>query len=305
MAKNNERQYEMHVTEFEKAVKGFIGKTKYGKGGYCELLTQKLLDKKARQYSEWYHKTKCRTPGYKHLTNYEYLKRFVDKGWFLADCCGLIKGVRAGFRADGTVGRMTTAIDQTIEEMHRELIDKTDCRSVCSGGVICFEDNTHIAMISEMGVSDVESSPSLDGVAEVSINYQPKFKNASGGKLPWVDYTPKKEKIAEDGIWGTKTTRRAQEEFGTTVDGIVSRQLSRMRNRMPGCTSGWQWVGASGDNGSELIRALQKWLRVTVDGHMGPKTIEALQRKMGTPVDGVLSKPSQCIKAFQKYLNER
>lgn len=298
------QEYEMHVTEFVAAVKAFIGKTKYGKGCYCEELTQRLLDKKAKQYPDWYYKTKCKTPGYKHLSNYEYLQRFVGKGWFVADCCGLIKGVRAGYRANGTVGKMTTEIDQPISKMAKELRNKTDYKNVCEGGVICFEDNTHIAMVSEVGVSDVESAPSLDGVAEVSIDYQPKFQGTKGGQLPWVDYTPKREKIVEDGVWGTKTTQRAQEVFGTTVDGIVSRQLSRMRSRMPGCTSGWQWVGASSDKGSALIRAIQKWLKVEVDGHMGPKTIQALQKRMGTPVDGVLSKPSQCIKAFQKYLNE-
>ena len=262
-----------------------------------------MLDKKAMQYPEWYHKTNCRLPGYKCYTNYEYLQKFVNKGWFVADCCGLLKGVRAGYRADGTEGKMTTEIDETIEQMADSLTDKTDARNVCEGGMIYTADFDHVAMISEVGTRDVESAPSLDGVKDVDINYQPKFKTAKGGKLPWVDYTPKKEKIAEDGIWGAKTTRKAQEVFGTTQDGIVSRQLPRMKSRMPGCTSGWQWVGSSADKGSALIRAMQKWLKVTVDGHMGPKTIEALQRKMGTTVDGVLSKPSPCIKAFQKYLN--
>lgn len=295
----------MHVTEFVEAVKAYIGKTKYGKGCYGEKLTQKLLDKKARQYPEWYHKTKCKTPGYKHLSNYEYLSKFCNGKWFVADCCGLIKGVRAGYRADGTEGKMTTEIDETIEKMYAGLKDKTDAKSVCEGGAIVFPDFKHIAMVSEVGERDVESAPTLDGVQEVSIDYQPKFKDAKGGKLPWVDYTPKRERLVEDGIWGSKTTQRAQEEFGTTVDGIVSRQLPRMRSRMPGCGSGWQWVGNSTDKGSELIRAMQKWLKVTIDGHMGPKTIEALQRKMGTAVDGVLSRPSPCIKAFQHYLNER
>lgn len=297
--------YEMTADELVEYERAYIGKTFYGKGCYGEKLTKKLLDKKAKQYPQWYYRTKCKVPGYKALSNYDYLSKFVDRGYFIADCCGLPKGIRAGYRADGTVGRMTTEIDQTIEEMYNDLLDKTDAKDVPVGGAIVFPDFTHIATISEIGTKDIESAPSLNGVKEVAIDYQPNFRNAKGGKFPWVDYRPKKDKLVEDGIWGSKTTQRAQEEFGTTVDGIVSRQLPRFKTRMPGCTSGWQWTGSSADKGSELIRAMQKWLKVTVDGHIGPKTIEALQRKMGTPVDGVLSKPSQCVKAFQKYLNER
>lgn len=297
--------YEMHVDEYMSAIRAYIGKTKYGKGCYGERLTKKLLDKKARQYPEWYHETKCKTPGYKHLTNYEYLSKFCDGKWFVADCCGLIKGVRAGYRADGTEGKMTTEIDQTIKQMYDGLEDKTSVNNVPEGGCIVFDDYSHIATVSEQGEKDIESSPSLDGVREVNITYQPLFKNAKGGKLPWVDYKPRREEIAEDGIWGAKTTRLAQEVFGTPVDGIVSRQLPRFKTRCAGCGSGWQWTGTTADRGSALIRALQKWLKVDVDGHFGTKTIEALQKKMGTPVDGVLSRPSPCIKAFQHYLNER
>lgn len=297
--------YEMHVADYMTALRAYVGRTKYGKGCYGEKLTEALLLKKAKQYPEWYYRTKCKTPGYKHMSNYEYLKAFCGSGWFIADCCGLIKGIRAGYRADGTKGNMTTEIDQTIEQMADSLTDKTDAREVPEGGMIYFDDYKHVATISEPGAKDIESSPTLDGAKEVSIDYQPRFKGAKGGKLPWIDYRPRREKLVEDGIWGMKTTRAAQEEFGTPVDGIVSRQLPRFKSRCPGCGSGWQWTGNSGDIGSALIRAMQKWLKVEADGHFGTKTIEALQRKMGTPVDGVLSRPSPCIKAFQHYLNER
>ena len=296
----------MTVDEYVAAVKAFEGVTLYAKGGFCERLTMTKLQQKARQYPEWYHNTKCAVPGYKRLTNYEYLAQMCKTGkWFIADCCGLIKGIRAGYRADGTVGKMTLEIDEPIESMFASLKSKTVARDVPYGGMICAPDFSHVATITEPGAKDVESAPSLNGVREVSINYQPCFKQAQGGLLPWVDYNPGKKRIAEDGLWGMETTRRAQQEFGTTVDGIVSLQLPRMRSRVPGCVEGWHWNGCSGDGGSELIRALQRWLRVDVDGHIGPQTISALQKKMGTPVDGVLDRPSQCVKAFQRYLNER
>lgn len=299
-------EIEMTVEEFMDAIKGFEGKTLYAVGGFCEKLTLSKLNQKAKQYPDWYYRTKCAVPGYRHLTNYQYLSDMMRvRDWFIADCCGLIKGVRAGYRADGTMGRMTPEIDEPIDKMAAGLINKTDAKNVPYGGMIFFPDYSHVAVISEPGVKDIESAPTTNGVKEVSINYQPRFKNAQGGLLPWIDYRIPKKKIEEDGLWGMETTRRAQQEFGTYEDGIVSRQLSRFKSRMPGCVAGWHWTGVSGDGGSDLIRAMQKWLKVEVDGHCGTQTIMALQKKMGTPVDGVLDKPSQCIKAFQHYLNER
>ena len=240
---------EIHVDDYMAAMRAYIGCTLYAKGCYGERLTLALLDRKARQYPAWYRDTRCKVPGYKHLSNYDYLRRRLDDGrvWYVADCCGLPKGIRAGYRADGTVGKMTTEIDQTIEEMFDSLQKKTDARDVPEGGLIVFPDMTHVATISEPGALDIESAPSLDGVREVPLSYQPGFADARGGLLPWVDYKPRRDLIAEDGIWGMETTRAAQMQFKTTVDGIVSRQLPRMKSRLSGCGSGWQFTGNSSD----------------------------------------------------------
>lgn len=306
MAKKKTYSLEIGIDEFMEALRGFCGKTLYAKGGFCERLTLAKLQQKAKQYPGWYHDTKCAVAGYRNISNYEYLAQMAKTGkWFIADCCGLIKGIRAGYRPDGTVGQMTLEIDEPIETMAASLLDVTDADRTPYGGMIFAPDFSHVAIISEVGTRDIESAPSLNGAKEVALTYQPCFRKAKGGRLPWIDYTHGKKRIDEDGVWGPETTRKAQQEFGTTVDGIVSLQLSRMQGRMPGCKGGWHWNGRSGDGGSELVRALQKWLRVDVDGHMGPQTISALQKKMGTPVDGVLSMPSQCVKAFQHYLNEK
>ena len=298
--------YEMHYTDLVKFEREFIGKTLYAKGGQCEKLTRRKLDELARRYSSWYHRTKCKVAGYKNLTNYEYLERFIGKGYYIADCCGLIKGIRCGRRADGTEGHMTPEIDQTIEQMVAGLTDVVeDVKKAGEGYMMFFSDYSHVMTVSVEGEKDIESAPSLNGVAEVDIGYQPLSRIGGAGKLPWVDYSPKVEKLTCDGLWGIKTTKRAQEVFKTPVDGIVSRQLPRYKTRCAACGSGWEWSGTSADKGSALIRAMQKWLGVTVDGHIGTQTIEALQKKMGTPVDGLLSRPSQCVKAFQKWLNEQ
>lgn len=58
-----------------------------------------------------------------------------------------------------------------------------------------------------------------------------------------------------------------------------------------------------GTGGSNLIRAMQKWLGVSADGNMGPGTIKALQKRMGTTQDGVISSPSDVVREMQKRLN--
>lgn len=295
----------MPVEEFLTILRGFIGKTLYAVGGFCEKLTRKRLDSKAKRYPEWYHQTKCAVAGYRHLTNYEYLLRFVDKGYFMADCCGLIKGIQAGYRPDGTEGRMTPEIDIPIEKMVAELTDvRSNVLDAPDGYMMFFKSMGHVMVVSEAGHKDIESAPTTNGVKEVPIGYQPLSRMGGAGRLPWIDYGESTDKIDEDGLWGMQTTRKAQRVFGTYEDGIVSRQLPRFKSRLAGCVSGWHFTGVASDVGSDLIRAMQKWLKVDVDGHCGTKTIMALQKKMGTPVDGVFDKPSQCIKAFQKWLNE-
>lgn len=296
--------YEMTRDEFMKAIRGYVGVTKYAKGGYGQKLTPALLDSLRRQYPAWYN-GQCKVAGYRNMTNFQYLSKFTDGKWFVADCCGLIKGVRAGYRATGKKGKMTPAIDVPIETMVKELTDVKP--NVCdgeSGEMIFFKDYSHVMVVADPARTDIESAPSCDGVKEVKIGYQPLSLCGGVGKLPWVDYG-QPEKIDVDGYWGVQTTRRAQKVFGTYEDGIVSRQLPRYKARCGACVSGWHWTGSTADKGSDLIRAMQKWLGVTVDGHIGTQTISALQKRMGTEVDGVLSKPSPCVKAFQKWLNEQ
>ena len=109
-----------------------------------------------------------------------------------------------------------------------------------------------------------------------------------------------KGKLPEDGLWGKDTTKRAQEVFGTPVDGMISGQLKSCAKYFPGIIS-----VSYGRGGSALARAMQKWLCIPEDGYIGQQFVLALQHKMGTIADGVLSKPSSCIKAFQKWLNQQ
>ena len=114
----------------------------------------------------------------------------------------------------------------------------------------------------------------------------------------------KADKLTVDGWWGPKTTRRLQQIFGTTVDGVVSNQFSCYKAQNPGLDSGWEWE--SNPSGySPLIKAIQKKVGATQDGHIGPKTIKAIQKWLGCTQDGVFSGPSPCVKKLQQWINKQ
>ena len=133
----------------------------------------------------------------------------------------------------------------------------------------------------------------------------PKYAAETAATVTPAPAPKAKNKIEEDGKWGTKTTRKAQEVFGTTVDGIVSQQDVKYKATNRGLTSGWEWVNKPKKGGSELIRAIQKWVGVDMDGILGPVTIRAMQHKLGTTEDGYFSTVSDCIMAFQRWLNKQ
>lgn len=118
----------------------------------------------------------------------------------------------------------------------------------------------------------------------------------------------KAKKLTVNGKWDKATTTRLQQIFGTPVDGIVSNQHVCYKDDNPGLTDGWDWQDKPNGKGSSLIRAMQKWANIPEkqqDGEIGPKTIKAIQKKLGTTVDGKVSKPSQMVKALQRWANEQ
>jgi len=125
---------------------------------------------------------------------------------------------------------------------------------------------------------------------------------------PETPTTPGKTDIAVDGKWGKATTTLLQKIFGTPVDGIVSNQWACYKAGNPGLCSGFDWKQKPNGQGSQLIKAMQKWANMPTsecDGEIGPKTIKAFQKKLGTTVDGKVSYPSAMVKALQKWANEQ
>lgn len=109
---------------------------------------------------------------------------------------------------------------------------------------------------------------------------------------------PSYTKLTVDGKWGAATTKRLQQYFGTTQDGVISHQYKQKYNQ--------NVYAAQFDStlkGSNVIKALQKLLGVSQDGLMGQATIKALQKRLGTTQDGIISPVSNAVKALQQALN--
>lgn len=255
--------YEIRVQELMEALHAYCGVTKYAKGCSGQRLTRQLLTARRAKYS-WYNEPSKQD---KTKTNYQYLLQFCNGKWFVADCCGLIKGIRAGYRADGTVGKMTTKIDQTIKEMVADLrAVRTDYENAEVGEMVFFKDYSHVMVISEKGKQDIESAPSLDGVAETSLYHQPSARVGGAGKLPWVNYTsdtPTPAPVKEDEVKyselevcrkGSKgdAVRTIQANVKVFVDGVF------------------------GSDTENAVKKYQKAHKLTADGIVGEKTWKAM-----------------------------
>lgn len=121
---------------------------------------------------------------------------------------------------------------------------------------------------------------------------------------PSTPQKPSVPQIAVDGYWGTATTKRLQQVFGTVADGEVWHQWAA--NKQPAFTSGWKYDTTQ--QGSPVIKAMQKKLGVSADGIIGRDTINALIRRYmstsgATVCDGKLDAGSRTVKAMQKALN--
>ena len=128
--------------------------------------------------------------------------------------------------------------------------------------------------------------------------------------LPYLEGTKtfekESDKIEEDGIWGMATTKKAQKVFGTPIDGKVSNQYAKYKKDNPGLSNKtFEWKDKPNKNGSLLIGAIQKLVGSKEDKFIGPDTIGNMQKFFGTPIDKKVSKSSQMVKAFQKWLNKQ
>lgn len=189
---------------------------------------------------------------------------------------------------------------QNGEITHTGLVYKVD-----NSKVYTVEGNTSSASgVVANGGAVAKKSYSLDSNYIAGYG-RPKYEDSLNNKTEESKNSNKKI-IDIDGKWGIDTTKKAQEVFGTTIDGKISNQYAMYKAKNPGLLSStFEWKQNPNNYGSELIRAIQKKVGVTVDGHIGTKTIKAMQKWLGTVQDGYVSNPSDMVVAFQKWLNKK
>ncbi len=117
-------------------------------------------------------------------------------------------------------------------------------------------------------------------------------------------------KITVDGEWGKNTTKATQKVLGTTVDGIVSKQLASQKKYLQNCLiSSWEFKTSGTAGGSSMVKAIQRLVGSTVDGHAGKNTVIAMQKFLNAKgfncgsADGYMG--AKTVKAWQKYINSR
>lgn len=135
------------------------------------------------------------------------------------------------------------------------------------------------------------------------IGHAQKYAETFGGK-------PVNKKITVDGIWGKDTTLAAQKVLGTTQDGIISNQSANSKKYLTAAsTNSWEFKTSGYQNGSNLIKAIQKLIGSPADGICGYNTVVALQKFLSSKkyykstIDGYMG--SNTVKAWQSYLNDR
>lgn len=125
------------------------------------------------------------------------------------------------------------------------------------------------------------------------------YRIIESGSTNNTDDKPQMIQLALDGQFGNATARRLQEYFDTAgKDGIISHQYKQKYNQ--------NIYAAQFDNsliGSNVVKALQKFLGTTQDGLFGQATIKALQKYFGTTQDGIISPVSDSVKELQRRLN--
>lgn len=247
---------------------------------------------------------------------YAWCDVFVD--WLFVQTFGVDKAKELLLQPNGSLGAGCTysaRYYKNANQYHKtpkvgdQIFFTNSKGSIIHTGIVYKVDSTYVYTIEGNTSSD-------EGVVENggSVNdkkYKLSYSRIDGYGRPKYneEYTPeppKKNTIEVDGVWGKATTKKAQEVFKTSIDGIVSNQYDIYEKKNPGLSSStFEWEKKPSKNGSSLIKAIQKKTGIKQDGYIGPNTIKSMQKWLGTTQDGYVSRPSNMVKAFQKWLNEQ
>lgn len=125
------------------------------------------------------------------------------------------------------------------------------------------------------------------------------FYRIGGSGSANTDSKPQMVTLNVDGQFGNATAKRLQEYFDTTgKDGLISHQHKQTFNQ--------NIYAAQFDSsltGSNVVKALQKFLGIRQDGLFGQSTIKPLQKHLGTTQDGTINPVSDSVRELQRRLN--
>lgn len=196
-------------------------RTCYLYGGTGQLVTNAIVEQKAKQLPSWYTKSRISA-----------LKKLSGKNYYGFDCVNLIKAILWGWK-DGKMGKYASnTVPDTNANGFINLCDdvSTDMSIIKPMELIWF--SGHVGLYLGNGKC-IECAPSLNKVAITNMSYQGKW--CKHGKLPWVTYTEEKRQlkltspymrgddvkelqalidVTTDGIYGPATDGKVQKILG-------------------------------------------------------------------------------------------
>lgn len=223
----------------------------------------------------------------------------------LMHVCAIAGGANLSYGSNGVA--TSTMVNAFLKSGDYEKL--TDSKYLTSDKYLLLGDVLHKPGHTAMNLTDGKYAGSEKYTkSETTTTKAPEKTPATTPATSTGSTTSAPAKLAVDGKWGKNTTKRLQQIFGLSVDGIVSNQWKTYKDSNPGLKDGWDWNVKPNGKGSPLIKAMQKWAGMSAkdqDGEIGPKTIRAFQKKLGTHVDGRVSNTSQMVKALQKWANKQ
>lgn len=214
--------------------------------------------------------------------------------------------IAGGFLSAGSMGNTETLFAMSgskLKEISRAEVRRGDIFIAGTPGGSAGSDG-HTGIFLSNG-SFIHCSYTHNGIAVdtndayMSTRLPHHFYRIIGSCSAKTDNKPQMVTLNIDGQFGYATAKRLQEYFDTTgKDGIISHQYKQKYNQ--------NIYAAQFDSsltGSNVVKALQKFLGIGQDGLFGQETIKALQKHLGTTQDGTISPVSDSVRELQRRLN--
>ena len=224
--------------------------TVYAYGTWGQIVTDSLVNKKAKQYPSWY--TEQRKIN---------LKKLINKNYWAFDCSGLIKSVLWGWSGNkalnngGAVYKSNNVPDISANSMIKKCSNiSTDFSSIEMGELLWMDGHVGIYYKDKQVI---ECSPAFKN--KVQITKLSDRKWLKHGKLPWIKYT-NNSFLPARGYF-------KKGDSGKNVEKICE----YMSNQVKG--------DYFGDYLEACVKVFQKQNKLEQDGCIGPITLAKMKEK--------------------------